>query len=243
MARNQFGFQRLTVVKLQRPIVALTLVLGFVSSAHADPIRVTYTTEGVVGASSLYASPILYWQRVPPGSQSQTGPVGIDGMPVISFQGVNNGTLTDGQPFSLGQFVVAPMPAGTSTTYTNTPFQIAFTEHTVNGAAPSPNATPVVLDGWLSGTVSANSSSDIHIGINSVLIPVQGTAFPITIPAFRAGDYQNYLYIVSAGGTYSPIEAELNLVQSVPEPGAIVIFGLVGVALIHYHRRRSPRPT
>ncbi len=243
MTRNQFRFQRLTVVNLQRLIVALTLVLSFVSSAHADPIQVNYSTEGVVGATSLYGSPVLYWPIPPVGPQPPMGSAGIDGAPVISFQGVNNSTLTTGQPFNLGQFVVAPMPAGTSTTYSNTPFQIAFTEHTVNGAAPSPNATPVVLDGWLSGTVSANSSSNIHMYIDGFITSVNGSPFPTTVPAFRAGAYQNYLYIVSVGGTYSPIEAELNLVQSVPEPSAIIIFGAVGLALFRNHGRRSHRPS
>ncbi len=224
-------------------VMAMTFVLGFGSPLQADPIRVTYGTTGVVGATSLDGSPVAYWPDSPAGSQTPGGSVGIVGSPVISFQGVDNGTLMTGQPFNLGQFVVSSMPAGTSTTYNHTPFQIALTEQTINGAAPSPNGTPVVLDGWLSGTVSAHSPLELQIGINVWNTPVQGTPFPMTIPAFQAGNYLNYLLVSSLDSTDNMLQAQLNLVQSVPEPGAILVFGAVGVALLHFGRRRFPRPT
>jgi hypothetical protein len=101
------------------------------------------------------------------------------------------------------------MPDGTSTTYNHTPFQIAFTEQTINGAAPSPNGTPVVLDGWLSGTVNAHSSLELQAGLYLSDILVQGTPFPITVPVFHSGNYVNYLYIAFGDGTLSPLQAEL----------------------------------
>jgi len=224
-------------------IVALAFTLGLSSRVHADPIRVTYSTTGVVGATSLDGSPVVYWPDSPAGSQTPGGSVGIVGAPVISFQGVSNGTLVAGQPFNLGQFVVSTMPDGTSTTYNHTPFQIAFTEQTINGAAPSPNGTPVVLDGWLSGTVNAHSPLELQLGLNGFDIPVQGTPFPMTIPAFQAGNNLNYLLVLSPDSTDNMLQAQLNMVQSVPEPGAILVFGAVAVALLHFGRRRFPRPT
>jgi hypothetical protein len=70
-------------------IVALAFTLGLSSRVHADPIRVTYSTTGVVGATSLDGSPVAYWPDSPAGSQTPGGTVGIVGSPVISFQGVS----------------------------------------------------------------------------------------------------------------------------------------------------------
>jgi hypothetical protein len=219
-------------------VLAATLTTG--SLAWADPIQVTYTTEGVVGETSLYGSPVVYWPIASAGSRSTTTSDGINGAPVMSFVDINNGELTAGQSFSLGQFAVTPMAAGTSTTYTNTPFQIAFTERTINGVLPSPNATPVVLHGWLSGSVNASGSSNIRLSIDTFeTTPESGPPFPTTAPPFRVGDTENYLYVLSVGGADSPIQAELNLAQSAPEPGTLVIFGVLILGLGHYHRRRA----
>ncbi len=78
------------------------LALAFAPAAQADPIQATYTTTGSIGTT------------------------GITGTPDVSFQGVSDGTLTTGQPFSLGQFVVTTPPDGGTTTY-ETPFQITVT--------------------------------------------------------------------------------------------------------------------
>src|SRR5271157_3953467 len=56
------GFHKMTRMKSAPGafIVALAFTLGLSSRVHADPIRVTYSTTGVVGATSLDGSPVLY---------------------------------------------------------------------------------------------------------------------------------------------------------------------------------------
>src|SRR5947208_872832 len=109
-----------------------SLMLVSVATAAASPIAVaeTFQTSGTVGTE------------------------GVSGSPVVSFHGVDAGSLTTGTPFDFGQFVAAPAPGGESTTYVQTPFQILFETRTIDGAAPAPNATPIAIKGWLNGTVS-----------------------------------------------------------------------------------------
>ncbi len=105
-------------------VVAFAVQVGLASGAHADPIRATYSTTGSIGT------------------------VGIVGTPIVTFQGVTDGSLTTGQPFSVGQFIVTPQAGGATTTY-GTPFQITFNVTSANGDPALPNATPITLDGSL----------------------------------------------------------------------------------------------
>jgi hypothetical protein len=77
------GFQKMTRKKshLQAILTSLTLALCLAPTVQADPIQAIYDTSGSIGTA------------------------GISGTPVVSFQGVRDGTLTTGQPFSLGQFM------------------------------------------------------------------------------------------------------------------------------------------
>lgn len=210
---------------------SLTLVLA--PASQADPIQVTYSTAGVVGEVSLDGAPVINWP-------SNLGPSGIEGTPVISFQGISNGTLTTGQPFALGQFVVGSMPSGMSTTYEHVPFQIAFTEHTVGGAVVPSNGTPLILDGFLNGTLTAGASPQLNLNFDTFSFnPEQGPPFPTNIVPSRTGDFTSYLSVITGDDINVPIQAELNLVHSAPEPSTIIIFGVVGFALARYRWRRS----
>ena len=145
----------------------------------------------------------------------------------VIFQGVNNGTLTGGQPFNLGQFVVIPPPTGTTTTYTNVPFEIAFNENTLNGAAPSPNGTPVVLHGFLSGTIGPGSSTRFNAYINPVMFPTfVDPPFPTSIDPFQTGGLINGIDVPGTGDNGQMIQAILYSEQSVPEPGTLAIFAM-----------------
>jgi hypothetical protein len=203
-------------------IVAITLLLGPALPVQADPIQATYSTTGVVGLAGLDGSPVVY-------GGGPVGSAGIDGTPVISFQGVSNGTLTSGQLFDVGQFVVGSMPAGTSTTYSNTPFQIAFTEQSVNGLAPSPNQTPVVIAGWLNGTVTAGSPLGLSVNYEPVQFPdnpFNGLPLPWIFP-FQTGNLLNDFAIANPGNGGQVIQAALYTEQSVPEPTTLVFFACI----------------
>ncbi len=110
---------------LQWLVLSLAIASSLASSAQADPIRATYNTTGTIETT------------------------GISGTPVVSFVGVSGGTLTTGQPFSLGQFIVTPPPDGGTTTYGVTPFQIKFTVTDASGDPALPKETPITLNGVL----------------------------------------------------------------------------------------------
>ena len=222
---------------------SLALIFLFVLPPHlqADPIQVTYSTNGAVGATSLDGQPVVYWPNWPSGAQQPVNSPGIDGTPAISFQGISNGVLAAGQPFDLGQFVLGPMAPGTTTTYTDTPFQITFTEQTIGGEVPSPNATPIVIAGFLSGTVTAGQPLNLSEAfITWAFPPENGPPFATTLAPFRVGSLMDYLYI-SEGDDGQVIQGELNLVEIVPEPSSLAIFGLVGIVLVRCRRWPSSR--
>lgn len=194
----------------------LLLLTIFVPPVRADPIQVVYSTSGTVATA------------------------GLSGTPVFSIQGVTDGTLVTGQPFNLGQFVVDGPPSAAGTQYVNTPFYLTFTVQSINGVAPSPNDSPVTLDGWLNGKVPLNSTSEVHIFINTLNFdPEDGPPFPRNIGPFITGSYMNYLSLASGDDVYAPIQAELNMVETVPEPSAFIIFGVVAVASTYYARGRG----
>ena len=87
-------------------------------------------------------------------TSGQVGSTGVTGTPVISFNSVAAASFTAPSSFSLGEFLVAALPEGTSTSYSNTPFSITYLDQKVDGIVPTINETPVVLRGVLNGTVT-----------------------------------------------------------------------------------------
>ncbi len=169
----------------------------------------------------------------------------VSGTPVVSFQGAS-GTITSGSPFSLGNFVISSPPAGSTTTYTNIPFQILFKTEAVNGVVPSPNETPVVLTGMLNGTVSAGAAgsspqSNLTVSFASPdFTPGSVPPYPVTVTPFATGDLTNYLNITNPGSNGGAVEANLTTTQTVPEPGSIAIFAsIAGLGLWQKRRKAS----
>jgi hypothetical protein len=191
------------------------------------------------GEVATQASPIQF---------NTTGSVdsfGVTGTPVVTFQGVANGSMTAGSTFSLGQFQIAAPPAGTTSTYLNIPFQILFKVESIGGEAPSPNQTPVVLTGFLEGSVSSkdgltNSASNLKVFFNSpVYTPENYPPYPTTILPFQTGGYNNYLNVTGSGDNGQPIQAVM-ISAPVPEPGSLAVFaGLVGLSAWRVRRRRA----
>ena len=197
-------------------VAVVGIALGGMGRAVASPIQttMTYTTTGTVGTT------------------------GVTGTGSVSFQGVEFGILDTGVHFNFGSFVVAPSANDSVTTYVDTPFSIAFKVLDVNGENPTVNDTPVVLKGLLNGTASASlAASNLSVYFYAQPVPIdQGFPYSASTDPFRIGDQMGYLSLnnVQLGG--APIQAELNTVQSVPEPSAIAIFASA-VAFLAIQRR------
>lgn len=196
-----------------------------VGSARATPIQ-TNVTFNTIGSVDSY---------------------GVTGTPVVSFQGTPHGTMTTGSAFSLGQFQISAPPAGTTTTYLNIPFQVLFKVESVGNQVPVPNETPVVLSGFLEGTVSsadgstANASSLKAFFNSPVYTPENYPPYPTTILPFQTGGYTNYLSITSTGDGGQPIQAAMIAEQTVPEPATLTLFTGVAAFCVWNVRRRGTR--
>jgi len=169
----------------------------------------------------------------------------VSGTPVVSFQGAS-GTITSGTPFSLGTFAISSPPAGSTTTYTNIPFQILYKTEALNGTVPSPNETPVILTGWLNGTVSAGAAgsspqTNLTATFSSpVFTPETTPPYPVNVMPFNTGNVVNYLSITNPGNNGQSVQADVITASNVPEPGSIAIFaGIAGLGL--WRRRREKR--
>ena len=194
----------------------------------------------LVSPRAVQAAPIqsqIYFNTV--GSIDDFG---VSGTPVVSFQGAM-GSIASGSPFSIGSFTVSAPPSGTTTTYTNIPFQILFKTEAVNGAAISPNDTPVVLTGMLNGTVSAGTSGSSPQSTLTATFdaptfsPGSMPPYPVNVMPFQTGNLMNFLSVTNSSSLSQPVEANL-ITSPVPEPSSIAIFaGLAGLGL--WQRRRS----
>ncbi len=209
---------------LRTSAVALSLAFGAASAARADVISmpatatIDYSTSGQIDTSAgVTGTNVISYDSITPGKTDAAGNV--------------EGSFTSPSQFSLGNFVVAALPVGQSTTYTNTPFSITYISTSVNGATPSPNDTPIVLTGVLNGTITGGSQSS-----------AVATFDKADAAMFRTGDYLDTLKVLdnpihlvpssSLNGT-STAQAELSVVYSpepppspinTPEPTSIALF-------------------
>jgi len=188
-------------------------------------------------ASSSQASALINYSTA--GSIDSSG---VSGPGVISFVPVSNGSFNAPSAFSLGDFQVAPLPAGQTTTYTNTPFHITFLANTVNGSAPDPNETPVQVSGVLNGAVTGANETEVVATFN-----------PISKPTFLTGQFSNTMTILDSPLSLVPsttnsgqTSAQANLDNSltnpppIPEPTSIALFltTLAGLGVRHKVRAR-----
>ena len=198
--------------------LAAALGAGFASNAGAD----------AMGSASINS----FMDYSTSGTVDSTG---VTGTPVIGFNSVSSGSYTAPSSFSLGEFLVAALPSGNSTTYDNTPFHITYVTHQVDGSVPDVNGTPVVLNGVLNGTVTDGSQSNVI------------ATFSPTGPApFQTGNFTNTMNVVdqslslvpsSTNGGRTTAQAQM-IVQAVtppaiPEPTTVAMFltALAGLGL------------
>jgi hypothetical protein len=216
---------------------AVFAVSAATDRASADPITLneTYSTTG-----TIYTP-------------------GVTGTPVVSFQGVENGSMTTGSPFNLGQFVVQMPSSGSATTYVNTPFTVSLDVKSVNGA-PSPQDAGFKMSGNLSGTVSGSGQSTLTATFFPpyALFPEREFNPPFAgWPSFQTGQWMNHIIppgdnlpwsdpqlwsvsLPATSGGATPVMALDTLTPTpVPEPSAWITFGMVGMAILCRYGRRN----
>ena len=148
---------------LRSAVFALGLVAWTATGATAAPLTATTT-------------PLNYTTSV------QVDPsVGVTGTNVISFVPLTNNSvdLAAGHTnVGLGNFVEAALPAGVSTTYTNTPFQINFLPASYGSDTSVVNDPAVVASGVLNGSVTGGSSSTVTANPATLGRPHMGRSPP-----------------------------------------------------------------
>jgi len=201
-------------------------------------LRTAAITLGLIayGASGAWASALMNYST----SGSIDTATGVTGSPIISFDSVQNNSFSSPSSFSLGQFVVANLPDGQTTSYSNTPFSITLLVNSVDGTTPVPNQSPIVVTGELNGSITGSNQSN-----------VQATFDPINNSTFLTGLLSNTVSIPNSPLSLVPsttntghTSAQAFLVNTpttpVPEPTSVALF-LTALGLGLRHRLRNAK--
>jgi hypothetical protein len=211
-------------IRLRSAVVAVGLLAWSTTGASADAISnlLDYSTAGSIDTS-----------------------VGVTGANVISYVPVTNASISPTSNIPLGEFQVAALPSGQTTTYEKTPFSITFVPSTYNNIALT-GSTPVTVTGTVSGQITGNYQSTVAVAFN----PISNGAFQLAGAASTLNVLQNdqkLLVPASAGGT-TTLEGILSSTAAqqeapVPEPSTIALFmsTVVGLGLRKYVLARRQR--
>jgi hypothetical protein len=192
---------------------ALAIACGAASSVSASQMTINYSSTGSVATT------------------------GVSGPSVINYNSVSNGSFTTPSAFSLGEFLVAALPAGTSTTFTNTPFNVNFTITQSDGTK-----TPVNLSGVLNGTITGPDQSSVVATFNPIANPdiSIGGGSPASLELSVLSPTVSLVPSTTNGGR-STVQAHLvSQIAPVPEPAALAVI-VSGLAALGLRRRLRPR--
>ena len=204
---------------LRTAVIALGLVAWTATGANAAALPLTYQTVTSLGPSGITGAPVINF--IP-----TTGSVDLIG-------GASNA--------SLGKFVEAALPAGQTTTYKDTPFNITFLPQSLGGVAASA-VNPIVFSGYLNGLVTGNSTSTVtatfntppqslvSIGNQTLTLGVPNGALSLVPSSVQNGETTAQTQILASGASVAPV----------PEPSTIALFftTLGGLGLRRYVQSR-----
>jgi hypothetical protein len=184
---------------------------------------------------------------------STIGTTGVTGAPVITFIPATGSTKTDTNAqvqtpsnMSLGQFEVAAPAAGSSTTYTNTPFTINLSPTAVNGTAlTGADLTPIQITGHLNGTVAGpgqtdvtaafdpltSSQSQFTTGLYSQTLALSTSSLALVPSATNNGDATVQGHVAS----------QTPLANAAPEPSTVALFAVTLAGLAGWRARSRSR--
>ena len=215
---------------LRAAVIALGLVAWTATGATAAPL--SYTTSGQVDTTT-----------------------GVSGTNVVSFVPLSTGNTVDlstGQTnVGLGNFVISPLAAGVTTTYSNTPVQISFMPASYGSTSVSSDP-PVVVSGMLNGVVNGPSSSTVTATLNNPpngmfsLGSGNGTAdFSLPTNTLLLAPSTSNNGTTSAQGLVTSSAPQTGSESPVPEPSTIALFlttvGGLGLRRYVLSRRRPAR--
>ena len=202
----------------------------------------------VGGEPNTLASPIS--ATIGYDTTGSIGPSRVGGVPVVSFQGVSDGSFVTSTPFILGTFQVSPSASGT----VSVPFTITYHTDTIDGFAPTINDTPIVLQGQIVGTVGEGGQSSLMAIFAQGPQPADPAYYsPHPASPFQTGDMINTiglnggledLVLSTTGAGSTSVEGQIDAV-SVPEPTPLALFAVVGASFAirrwirHFGRPRT----
>jgi hypothetical protein len=226
---------------LRSAVVALGLLAWFAPGVEASATTAagTTSTDGLMSYNT---------------SGNVIDSTGVSGPNVLSFISVSSASSDPSSNVDLGYFKVAPNPQGVTTTYTNTPFNIAFAPQQYNGSTLT-NPGTVTISGVVNGQVNGASQSNLVATFNSVgsgAFSLSGSTPDSTLSMLQN---QKLLLVPSTTGLTSLTpggltSVEANVVSSAtagevpaPEPSTIALFvsTILGLGLRKYTQgRRRP---
>ena len=177
------------------------------------------------------------------------GSVGDGAAGVVDFRGIESGTLGEGPvgafytpgTVSLGDFRVKRLPAGTSRTLTNVPFEVVL--RAFDGVEADSAYADVKIDGWICGTLSAGSTSALVATVSSVVMLPSTLVIPpiraeeLTVLTPQAIAPANGLPVVTT--TLYAYTSSTGEPTPIPEPSVLATLAAGGaLVLVRRSRRR-----